>query len=92
MDLTIKTGDLVRSFDFPEHDKSTEGKNACFIEGEIVDIGRLLPEQGCNVYKIKVTRKIFGGEEISEHEEFYYPPVNGTPTWLGDKTHGVEKI
>jgi hypothetical protein len=90
--VEIKVGDTVRSFDFPDINKESEGKNACYVEGEVEAIGRLLDWQSCDVYKIKCTRKVFSGEEREEHEEYYYAPVNGTPTWTGRETHGVVKV
>ena len=89
----IKIGDTVRSFDFPDSSKEAEGNNACFIQGEVEEIGRgFFPGQSCDCYKIKCTRKVFGGKEIERREEYYFAPVNGTPTWTDKKTHGVVKV
>ena len=87
----IKIGDTVRSFDFPETARETEGDNACFVEGVVEGIGKFLDWQSCELYKIKCTRKIFGGKE-REHEEYYFAPVNGTSTWTGGVTNGVVKV
>jgi hypothetical protein len=89
--IEINVGDTVKSFDFPETTRDLDGKKACFVEGVVEEIGRLLDWQSCDVYKIKCTKKVFSGEEIEQHEEFYYVPVNGTNTWLGGKTDGVIK-
>ena len=90
--LEINVGETVRSLDFPDSSRDAEGKNACYVEGVVVEIGRLLDWQSCDMYKIKCTRKVFGGEEIENHEEFYFAPVNGTGTWIGKKTNGVVKV
>lgn len=93
MDNTeIKVGDTVRSFDFPDSSKDAEGSNACYIQGEVEEIGRLIPHQPCDVYKIKCTKKLFSGKEIAEPEEYYYDPVNGTQILGSGVTHGVVKV
>jgi len=88
----IKVGDTVRSFDFPDSSKEAEGKNACFVEGEVVEIGRMLDWQTCDMYKIKCDKKMFSGKKIEKHEEFYYAPLNGTRISMGGVTHGVVKV
>ena len=90
--VKIQVGETVRSFDFPETSRESEGKNACYVEGVVEEIGRLIDWQSCDMYKIKCTRKVFGGKEIERREEYYFAPVNGTPTWTDKKTHGVVKV
>ena len=82
----IKIGDTVKSFDFgKEHQDS-------YITGVVEAIGKLLDWQpGLNVYKIKCTGKVFGGKTIERFEDYYYPPVNGTPSFTGVCDY-VEKI
>ena len=87
----IKVGDTVRSFDFARFNKETEGKEACFIQGEVLEIGR--PEgHSCDCYKIKVAKKVFGGEIIEECDDIYYAPVNGTKIFGGGVCDGVVKV
>ena len=82
----------MRSFDFPETSRESEGKNACYVEGVVEEIGRLIDWQSCDMYKIKCTRKVFGGEEREEHEEYYFAPVNGTGKMGRGVTDGVVKV
>ena len=91
--IEIKIGDTVRSFDFPDNTREAEGDKACYVEGVVEGIGRLLDWQPCDVYKIKCTKKVFGGKEIKEHGEYYYVPVNGTRKLGSNRvTDGVIKI
>jgi hypothetical protein len=92
MDNVIKVGDTVRSFDFPDTTKDIEGDNACFVEGVVEGIGRFIEWQACDMYKIKCTRKVFGGEERDNHEEYYFAPINGTSKFGGGVTDGVVKV
>ena len=109
-DLNVEIDDVVRSFDFPRtyegkhFGRQLEGDDACYIEGvvekvctsdnpDIVGEGMDTRRFSAN-YKIKVTKKIFGGKEMPNNIGHYvYPPVNGLLNWLSDaKTNGVEKI
>jgi hypothetical protein len=74
MTKEIKVGDKVRSFDFDF--REITGENACFVEGIVEGIG---PGR----YKIKTTKRIFGGENKADYKEYYYPPKNGTPSFWG---------
>jgi hypothetical protein len=85
--MCIQVGSKVRSFDF--EDQSTEGERACFIDGEVVEMGRFPDFPDCDRYKLRVERHVFGGEQLAEHEEFVFPPLNDTPTTMGRKTEGV---
>ena len=84
MDITV--GTKVRSFDFDGRD--LEGERACYAEGKVVGFEKL---EGCERYVIEVTRRVFGGDEDDRRGKIY-PPVNGTPTWMGRVTDGVEVI
>lgn len=81
-------GDRVRSFDF-HHRRDIEGPESCYMEGQITGLEHI---EGCWRYKIEVTRCVFGGEECADHPPTIFPPVNGTPTWTGRTTDGVETI
>ena len=59
MDLQIKQGDIIRSYDF----KPMVGRDDCFVEGEVIDSHNT--EQGYQAYKIRVTRDHFGDREVS---------------------------
>ena len=81
----VKIGDTVRSYDFEER---LESMRQCYVEGVVDSITDL---EGCDRYKIRTIKRVFGGE-IVPHDEFYYPPVNGTPTWLGGVCNNVEAV
>lgn len=89
MNDQIRINDTVRSFDFSMN-RDLEGDRACYIEGVVEGFKDL---EGCTRYDIRVTRAVFGGEEVEVEEgERVFPPLNGTPTFLGDITDGVFKI
>jgi hypothetical protein len=81
----VKVGDTVRSYDFQER---LETARNCYVEGVVVGFQEV---EGCERYKIKTSYRAFGGE-IVPHDDFYYPPVNGTPSWLGGFTNNVEVV
>jgi len=85
----IKVGDTVRSHDFPFHGKDESGERACYVEGIVTGFERI---EGCERYVIEATRRVFGGKEVEAEEGPFYPPVNGTKSWLGGETDGVEKL
>lgn len=86
--MEIVVGTKVRSFDFA--DRSLEGERACYVEGVVTGFERM---EGCDRYEIKVTLDVFGGKEESRRlGATIYPPVNGTPTWTGRVTDGVEAV
>lgn len=99
--MNIKIGDKVRSFDFADGDfgRDLTGERACYVEGFVVDITRMVPAEdgflmdaGCDRYVIEIERQVFGGEEVDEPLDRVYPPVNGTPTWGDRVTNCVEVI
>lgn len=92
MDNKIQVGDTVRSFDFPDSTRDVSGNNACFVQGVVEGVGRFIEWQACDMYKIRCTKKVFGGKEIEEHEEFYFAPINGTNKFVGGVTDGVVKV
>lgn len=82
----MKIGDTVRSFDFDG--RELEGSGACYVEGKLVGIDST--HFDCPRYVIHVKKRIFDGKRIEgDGNEFVYPPVNGTPTWLGGVCDGV---
>lgn len=85
----IKIGDRVRSFDFPGRVRDLEGERACYAIGRVEEVVR---RNGCDRYMIKVEYVVYRGSKEFASEEFIYPPVNGTPTWLGEVCNGVEAI
>ena len=92
MTTTIKPGDLVRSYDFPDHD---ELETTCFVEGVVESVTDFI--EGCKRYKIKVSRRVFSGVELDptewRDEAYITPPINGTPRLGNGKvTNGVVKL
>jgi hypothetical protein len=89
-DAVLEVGARVRSFDFPDVARELEGERACYVEGVVEGVCRDFPD--CPRYAIKVDRQVFAGKEtdhlVGEH---VFPPLNGTPTWLGGTTDAVEK-
>ena len=85
----IKIGDTVRSYDF----EFGRDINPCYVEGEVMRMGKFeLFHFDCDRYSIRVTKRVFDGEECELREDYVYPPVNGTETLFGNKTNGVEVI
>jgi len=82
MNDTIKVGDAVRSYDF-------DGRTDCYVEGVVVAIKMPHGMDAVKRYEIKVARQVFGGDEIADHADFVYPPINGTPTLFGRECNGV---
>jgi hypothetical protein len=95
METQIKIGDKVRSFDFahsPSNNREVGTKNACYVEGVVEDMGAnacdFMPN--ANVYKIRATKRIFAGKEV-KFEDYYYPPMNGSRSLMGE-INCVDKI
>jgi hypothetical protein len=88
MIMEIVIGTKVRSFDF-HHMRDLEGPRSCYMEGKVVGFEEI---RGCQRYVIEVELVIGGGVENDERPAIIYPPVNGTPTWTGRVTDGVEVI
>ncbi len=79
----IEVGNKVRSYDFP-HDRE------CYVEGVVE---ALTEKEGCERYMIRVTRKVWAGEEVEDpYRGCVYPPVNGTPKLFGGVTNFVERV
>lgn len=79
----IQVGNKVRSYDFP-HDRE------CYVEGVVEN---LTEKEGCERYRIRVTRRIWAGEDITAPlNGCVYPPVNGTPALFGGVTNFVELV
>jgi len=87
----IRVGDFVRSYDF-------EGREDCYAEGTVEEVGVEL--EGCPRYKIRVTKRIFGGKPLPDEDwksdgpngDFVYPPVNGTQSIFGGVTTFVKQV
>ena len=86
--MEITFGSQVRSFDF-HYMRDLEGPRACYMEGQVMGHTTI---EGCERYIIAVKRCVAGGKERDNFPEVIYPPVNGTPTWTGRVTDGVELI
>jgi hypothetical protein len=95
----IHVGDRVRSFDFQRAEtRDVNGPEACYVEGVVQGIGCQFTEPGdsetvtfndCGRYQIRVERFVLAGKETASRPRYVYPPVNGTPTMLGEVTDGV---
>ena len=86
--MSIKIGSKVRSFDF--HSRDITGEDACYVEGEVVDIRW---DGGCDRYVILIEKQVFAGKEEDTHVgSLVHPPVNGIPKWNGRLTDGVELL
>ena len=95
--MSIAIGSMVRSFDFASEGVSSygrdlEGPRAAYVEGVVEEIGDFLGYKKCTQYKIRCTKRVFGGETIPASSTHYYPPVNGTRPWRGKPTSYVEEI
>jgi hypothetical protein len=94
----IHVGDIVRSFDFADINRETgerygrdlTGDRAAYIVGVVEEIADFAGF-GYNQYKIRVVSQISGGSAYLG-QDYYYPPVNGTPTFGGRILDGVEKV
>lgn len=82
-ELDIKPGDRVRSYDFA-------GNLTCYAEGVVEAITE--PLEGCPRYRIVIDKRVMDGRLLAEHEGVVFPPVNGTPTWLGRITNYVVRV
>ncbi len=92
----VNVGDRVRSWDQPD---CRTGPHAHGIIGTVLAVSvRSVPmENGqeytfdCPRYAIMV-EKYFdeNGETLVDKQHIVYPPMNGTPTWMGNICNGVE--
>ena len=84
--MCLNVGERVRSFDFDS--RELKGESACYIEGIIEKVN--------GVYKIKVERQVFAGEEISGAGslvgKYVFPPINGSRKLFGGEFNAVVKI
>ena len=86
--MGIQVGSKIRSFDF--HSRDITGEDACYIEGEIVDIRW---HNGCDRYVVIIEKQVFAGKEEDSHVgELVFPPVNGIEKTFGGVTDGVELL
>jgi hypothetical protein len=88
MSTTISTGDRVRTFDFPDATRATEGEHACYYVGTVEDI---VQAHHGEAYKIRVDSRVFAGER-ADFDLYVYPPINGRPKRFGGVTDGVELV
>lgn len=90
---TVRVGDKVRSYDFPEDLR--EDARGCYFEGVVEAIGLFeFDNRSCERYRIRVTARKWMGKAEYLTERHVYPPVNGTPVAgrLRKVTHGVVKL
>lgn len=100
----IEINDFVKSYDFPENITLDPARaERCYMFGQVEAI--LTREEAreinftlgdCPRYKIRVLTRVWDGQVENFEKEmpdgYVYPPVNGTPTWLGGETNGVVKV
>ena len=92
----ITKGDHVRSYDI--HKRYTND----YIEGIVTDVGPLHGPMDCDRYHLRIIKKVDGGKDVTSnwllhnHQTggtgYAHPPVNGTPTTMGNVTDCVEKV
>jgi hypothetical protein len=91
--LNVRVGDRVRSYDFVVDSRVDENS---YVEGYVEEIRCFddLRLGGCDRYRIRTVRRVFGGNEIDipEHEREVFPPKNGTPILGGGETSYVAKM
>jgi hypothetical protein len=92
-DTSIKRGDKVKSYDFPENlELDPERAERNYVVGTVTDI---VEEYDCEHYKILVEYRVVSGDKQETPTGqllFVYPPVNGTLTWTDKTTCGVVKV
>jgi len=87
VDIDIKIGDTVKSFDFDMVDD-------CYIQGKVVGFTEM---DNCTHFVIHMDKMILKGKDITDYylektcNFKFYPPVNGIETWMGSVTCGVQK-
>lgn len=87
IDISIKEGDKVRSYDFDYSDD-------CYVDGTVVGFEF---KDGSKRYVLKMSKKVFDGNDETKKyfavtgNDTFYPPVNGLKTWMGELTCGVQK-
>tara|TARA_R110000751_G_scaffold94798_3_gene185054 strand:- start:833 stop:1204 length:372 start_codon:yes stop_codon:yes gene_type:complete len=87
-----KVNDKVRAHDF-EGNKEVGTTNACYVEGIVLDIVKVIEIGGCMCYELRCTKKVFGGEEIERGVgEKVFSPLNGTKTMFGKELNQVELV
>ena len=96
----VLAGHFVKSYDFPEnliHDPKRA--EACYIFGQVEEVltreeaAEIHYELGsCPRYKIRVLTRVWDHQVTQKTEDYYYPPVNGTPMWGNRVTNGVVKV
>jgi hypothetical protein len=84
-DLTIKPGERVISFDFPE-------RTDHYVEGIVEDIVESRDSTGVRLYKIVMQYKCVGGVRRPSELAYVFAPVNGTPMMFGGPTRGVMRV
>lgn len=86
----LKTGDIVRSFDFDCKDLT--GERACYVIGIILDAD--VPSQKeytYSCYRIKVTSAVWDGRNVKvQPGTIIFAPMNGTEKEDGTVTDFVE--
>lgn len=94
----IRTGDTVRSHDFPDIFLDPNNtRESCYYEGIVAGIspvvrGDVVGFRDCARYAIRITRRVFAGKEVECDDAYVFPPLNGTKRSLGGECLGVELV
>ena len=65
----IKIGDRIRSLDFPKFNKATEGIEACFIEGRVLQENIDPIFETGPYFLVEVTRRVWEGKDCDVAED-----------------------
>ena len=92
-DTEIKIGDTIRSLDFPKIHTDLSGENACYMEGVVLEEFVDPIRQKGPYFKVKLTKRIFGGEECDFSEDpIRFCPMPHAVGMDGKKLNGTTKI
>ena len=88
----IKEGTRVRFHDFADGNVGVDESR--YIEGIVETTGRFADfNNDCLRYKLKAEKRVFANEEKPlSGDDYYYPPMNGVKTSLGDVCNNVKIV
>ena len=84
----INVGDRVRTYDFPNNgvDGGLFFRSDCYMRGVVLGFEFV---EGCMRYRIGIDSRVFAGKTAASSGVEIVPPVNGSPTLMGNTTDGV---
>lgn len=93
-------GERVHSFDFDGRD--LHGEAACYVTGLVTGVLKAgdLADDGetvfhdCDRYVIVAESRTFAGKpkELAYEGQQFFPPLNGTQSWMGGTMNGVVRV